>query len=131
MSVSITLPTDLEQFVIMQAKQVGVPVETLLVHTIVEKWDVIRRRQNLTTDESKLLQRLQSLFPSEQTTEYRHLCNQSDSGTLSEPDRLRLISLIEQRDHQNAERLKIVGELATIRSMSVREMMTKLSLQPE
>lgn len=38
MSVSITLPDDLEQFSQRQARLMGVPVETLLACTIVERW---------------------------------------------------------------------------------------------
>lgn len=131
MSVSITLPNDLEQFLQTHARSVGVPVETLLTRTIVDRWDGIRRAPGLPTRETELLLRLQTLFPSEQTREYHALCEQSDAGTLTEPDRERLVSLLEQRDHQNAERLEIVAELAGLRGISLRDMMAELGIRPE
>ena len=131
MSVSITLPGDLEQFLQTQAQYIGVPIETLLLRTIVERWDSIRHTPVLPSGEAELLLRLQTLFPSEQTREYHALCQLSDAGTLMNPDRERLIELIEQRDHQNAERLAILADLARIRGVSVREMMTHLGIRPE
>ena len=131
MSVSITLPTDLEQFLQTHARRVGVPFETLLTRTIVERWDALRRAPGLPTRESELMARLQTLFPPEQTRDYRTLADASDAGTLTEPDRARLLLLLEQRDHQNAERLQIVAELAELRGVSLREMMATLGIQPE
>lgn len=131
MSVSINLPGDLEQFLQAHARRIGVPVETLLTRTIVERWDGIRRAPGLPTRETELLLRLQSLFPPEQTREYLALCHRSDAETLTNPDRERLLTLIEQRDEQNAERLQIVAELAGLRGVSLREMMTELGIRPD
>ena len=131
MSVSITLPDDLERFLQTQARQMGVPVETLLTSTIVERWDGIRRAPGLPSNETELLLRLQNLFPLEQTQEYQSLCRQSDAGALTEPDRERLLMLIEQRDQQNAERLQIVAELARLRGVPLRQMMLELGIRPD
>ena len=131
MSHSISLPNDLEQFLQTQAQHLGVPIETLLTRTIIERWDNLRRAPGLPSRETELLLRLQNLFPPEQTREYQSLCQQSDAGTLAEPDRQRLLTLIEQRDHQNAERLAIVAELASLRGIPLRDMMTHLGIRPE
>ncbi len=131
MSVSITLPNELEQFLRTHAGHVGVPVETLLARTIAERWDGVRQAPGLPTRETELLLRLQTLFPPEQTLEYRTMCERSDAGTLTDPERERLLVLIEQRDHQNAERLAIVAELAKLRGVSLREMMSSLGIKPE
>jgi len=130
MSVSITLPNELEQFLQTHAQQVGIPMETLLTRTIIERWDAMRRAPSLPESETDLLLRLQSLFPAEQTREYRALCESSDARELSESDRERLLLLIEQRDFQNAERLQIVAKLAELRGMPLRDMMTALGIQP-
>lgn len=129
MTVSITLPNDLEQFLQTQAQRMGVPIETLLTRTIIERWDSIRRTPGLPSREAELLLRLQTLFPPEQTALYYALCAQSDTGTLMEADRERLLNLIEQRDHQNAERLAIVAELAQLRGVSLRETMIQLRVR--
>ena len=131
MSLTITLPNELEQFLQSHAQQVGVPVETLLTRTIVERWDGVRRAPGLPIGESKLLLRLQTLFPPEQTHEYHTLCAKSDAGTLTDAERERFFALLEQRDHQNAERLEIVADLAQLRGVSLREMMAQLGIRPE
>jgi hypothetical protein len=131
MSVSITLPSDLEQFLQTHAQRLGVPIETLLTRTIIERWDSVRRTPGLPDREAELLMRLQTLFPPELTSEYHALCEQSDAGTLTPTGRERLLQLIEDRDHQNAERLAIVAELAGVHGVSLREMMAQLGIRPE
>lgn len=131
MSVSITLPGELERFLTTQARQMGVPVETLLVRTIVQHWDGMRRTSGLPIEETELFLRLQTLFPQEQTQEYHALCEKSDRGVITELERIALLSLIEQRDQQNAERLALIAELAQRRGVSFREMMTELGIRPD
>ena len=131
MSVSVTLPNDLEQFLQAYAYSIGVPVETLLARTIIEQWDAVRYNLGLPSRESELLLRLQDLFPPEQTHEYKILCGKSDTGTLSDSERERFLAVLEQRDVQNAERLQIVAELANLRSIPLREMMATLGIRPE
>lgn len=130
MSVSITLPTDLEQYLHAYARHTGISVEALLTRTVVERWGRSNHGPGAANRESDLLLRLQSLFPPEQTLEYQTLCNQSDAGTLTQGDRARLLALVEQRDHQNAERLEVVAELADLRGKSPREMMVHLGIRP-
>jgi hypothetical protein len=131
MSLTITLPNELEQFLQNHAQRVGVPIETLLTRTIVERWDGVRRAPGLPNGESELLLRLQTLFPPEQTREYHALCEKSDAGTLTQTERERFLALLEQRDHQNAERLEIVAELAQQRGVSFREIMAQLGIRAE
>ncbi len=85
---------------------------------------------SFTLTEEEALSRIQTLFPPDQTAEYLSLCEKSDAETLSETERERLLNLIEIRDHQNAERLALVAELAEIRGVSIREMMTQLEIRP-
>jgi hypothetical protein len=131
MSVTITLPNELEQFLENHAQSIGVPVETLLARTIVEHWEGIRRASGFPRRESELLLRLQTLFSPEQTRQYHALCEKRDSDTLTDAEREQFLALLEQRDHQNAERLEIVAELAQLRGVSLREMMASLAIQPE
>jgi len=131
MSVTITLPNELEQFLQNHAQSVGVPVETLLARTIVERWEGVRRAPGLPKRESELLLRLQTLFSPEQTHEYHTLCEKSDNDTLTGAEREQFLAMLEQRDHQNAERLEIVAELAQLRGTSLREMMASLGIRPE
>jgi len=41
------------------------------------------------------------------------------------------LSLIEQRDHNNAQRLEIVAAIAELRGITFREAMATLGTQPE
>lgn len=131
MAVSITLPGELEHFLRKQATNLGIPIETLLARTIEERWEAASRATRLPERESELLLRLQMLFPPDQTREYRNLCEKSDCGTITEPERNRLLTLIEARDQENAERLEIVADLAALRGLSLREMMRQLGIRPE
>jgi hypothetical protein len=69
-------------------------------------------------------------FPAVQTVEYHQLCEKSDAETLTEAERERFLTLLKQRDHQNAERFEIVAELARQRGTSVREAMPQLGMRP-
>lgn len=131
MSVPVTLPSELEQFLQAQALRLGVPIEILLSRTIEERWSAASRARSLSTYESELLLRLQNAFPPEQTQEYRELCRRSDEGTLTQEEREHLLALIEQRDLQNADRLEILGALARLRGVSLRAVMEQLGIQPE
>jgi hypothetical protein len=131
MSLTITLPDELEQFLQDHARHVGVPIETLIARTIMERWDGVRRGPGLPNRESELLLRLQTLFSPEQTREYHALCDKSDAGTLTDAERERFLALLEQRDHQNAERLEIVADLAQLRGVPFREMAAQLGMRPE
>jgi hypothetical protein len=125
------LPDELEQFLKGYARRVGVPVETLLTRTIIERWGTASRAPSLPAREADLLLRLQNLFPPEQTAEYQELCRRSDKGTITDTERERLIALIEQRDHQNAERLETLAELAELRGVNLREVMADLGVAPD
>ena len=131
MSLTITLPSELEQFLHTQAHCIGVPVETLLARTIAERWDSVRRAPGLPARESEVLLRLQAIFLPEQTREYHTLRDKSDAETLTAAERERFLALLEQRDHQNAERLELVAELAQLRGLSLRDMMAQLGIRPE
>lgn len=131
MSLTITLPNELEKFLESHAHRVGIPVETLLAQTIEQRWDGLRRARGLPNRESELMLRLQTLFSSKQTREYRAFCEKSDNGTLTESEREQFLALLEQQDLQNAERLEIIAELALLRGVSLREMMALLEVRPE
>ena len=131
MTVSITLPDELEQFLREQAVVAGVPVETLLRRTVEERWGTASRNREAATRESELLLKIQSAFSPEQTLEYQQLCQRSDDRTLTEPERARLLMLLEERDLQNAVRLEALGELARLRGVSLRALMAGLGIGPE
>lgn len=59
------------------------------------------------------------------------LCQRSDDGMITEKERERLLELIEERDLQNAERLKVLIELAKERGITLREIMAELGIRPE
>jgi len=127
MTITLEVPSELEGPLQRAARVQGVDIETYLLNSARHQL----RPDVLSEAESILFLRLQSLFPPEQSQEYRSLCHQSDSDVISQADRERLLSLIEQRDIKNAERLEIVAELAKLRAVPVHEMMAQLGIRPD
>jgi hypothetical protein len=131
MSVSITLPNSLEEFLSAEASRQGVPLEKLLSTTIEERWSGVSQTPHLSTQETALLLEIQNAFPQEQTLEWQALRKKSDSESLTDAERERFLQINEERDLQNAQRLEAIGKLAHLRNISVRELMKQLGIRPE
>ena len=131
MILAVSVPTEIEHFLRSQATQLGVPIETLLSRTIEERWSASANAVSLSLLETELIHKLNLLTPIAHTSEYKDLCAQSDSGTISSSNRHRLLELIESRDQQNAERLEVLGELARLRGISLRSLMFEFEIRPD
>jgi hypothetical protein len=111
MSVSITLPNDLEEFLQREAARQGVPL--------------------FSERETQLLLKIQNAFPVEQTRLWHQLRDRGEAETLTPEEREHLLRLNEERDLLNANRLEALGEFAQLRGVSVRELMQQLGIRPE
>ena len=74
-------------------------------------------------NEADLLQKVNQTLPFELLERYNFLQQKRATTTLSEIEFQELSDIIEQKELLNAERLKYLGELATIRKVSLRELM--------
>jgi hypothetical protein len=133
MSHTIILPDDLDSWLQKQAHRLGVSVENLLKHTIEERWETASRAHTLSQRESELLLQVQTLFPEAETEEFHTLCRRYDADKLSltETERTRYRELVRQREKQNAVRLRMLGELAKIRGISLDQIIADLDLEPK
>lgn len=79
-------------------------------------------------NEADLLQKVNQTLPIELLERYNFLQQKIVTSTLSEAEFQELSDIVEQKELLNAERLKCLGELAAIRKVSLRELMTDLNL---
>ena len=79
-------------------------------------------------NEANLLQKINRSLPIEVLERYDFLQEKRANKTLSEAEFQELSDIVEQKEMMNVERLKYLGELATIRKVSLRELMKDLNL---
>ena len=79
-------------------------------------------------NEANLLQKINRSLSIEVLERYDFLQEKRANKTLSEAEFQELSDIVEQKEMMNVERLKYLGELATIRKVSLRELMKDLNL---
>ena len=115
MSLTITLPPDLETRLRDDASRERLPVE-----------EVAARR----LQEADLLRRIFAYFPPEETREMRALVRKREAGTLTGAEMELLNELAHRREAKNAARFSDVLALARLRGASHRQIMTELGIRP-
>ncbi len=124
MSVTITLPEDLEHRVIEDAARQGLPVEELVNRELRNLWPP----QELS--ESKLLMEINDGFPSAFWERYKTLRALLDEHTLTGSDHdefLKMVNLVEQKQ---ATRLEALAQLAKLRGVTLSTIIRTLGLEP-
>jgi len=74
-------------------------------------------------NEAELLIKINRTLPTETLERYQILQNKRNETSLTETEFQELSNIVEQKELLNAERLKYLRELATIRKKSLREVM--------
>jgi hypothetical protein len=116
MSLTITLPPEVESRLREDARRELVPVE-----------EVAARR----LQEAELLRRIFAYFPPEETREMRALGRKRQAdGALSAAEAERLMELAHRREEKNAARLSDILQLARLRGVSHRQVMAELGIRP-
>lgn len=87
-----------------------------------------RQTDFIPKNEADLLQKINQNLPIELLERYEFLQQKRATSILSEIEFQELSDIVEQKELLNAERLKYLGELATIRKVSLRELMKDLNL---
>ena len=80
--------------------------------------------------ETELLHLINEGFSDEFYTRYEDLLDKQDEDTLTPDECDELISMNDRLELHQAERLRYVGELATLRNMTFDAMMQSLGIQP-
>jgi hypothetical protein len=115
MPTTITLPGDLETRYRAEAQREGVPMEV---------WAARRLEEN------ELLWRIRIAVPDDETRELHRLLRKQRSGIITEAERECLLTLVEARERQAAQRMEDLGALARLRGIPVRELMNRLGIRP-
>ena len=114
-ALTITLQPEFEQRLIEEAANEGLTVEQLATQRLVE---------------ADLLWRIRTAVPLSQTRQLHKLLRLSKAGTLTESERVQLLSLLDEREERGARRLQDLMLLSHLRSTPVRMLMEQLGINP-
>ena len=87
-----------------------------------------RQTEFLPKNETELLTKINKTLATEVLERYQILQQKRNAQTLTNTEFEELSKIVEQKEQLNAERIKHLGELATIRNKSLREVMQELDL---
>ncbi len=90
-----------------------------------------RRAPSLSTAETDLLRQINQGLPESTRLRFHVLKEKRDAATLTPVEYEELLTLIEQVETRDVERLQALTELAAIRNISVRQLMHQLGLLPK
>ena len=129
MSLTISLPPDVEKRISEEAARTGLDASSLALK-------ILLRDPNGTAmgeREAELVAQIHRLSvpksPAEQRR-YRALKQKNQSGTISEEERIRLFEIIDADEWRTVERLKFLVELAKLREQELPEVIDSLGLTP-
>ena len=100
---------------------------------LVAQLQTLRRQANLPrlpVQESELLRRINQSAPTELQQRYDALRRKRRRSKLSRQEQQELLSLTQQMEQLDVERLQLLAQLATLRKLSLPELMQQLGLEP-
>jgi hypothetical protein len=128
MSITITLPHELETQVHHAAQRAGVATSTYVAHLLQRHLD--QASMALSATEAELLQQI-NLGLSEITwQQYHQLAQKLQDATLQPDEQKELIKITDQVEQANVRRLKALIQLAQLRNTTLDQLMDDLGLRP-
>jgi hypothetical protein len=129
MSLTIQLPSSLEQRIRDNAVRQGIPLENLVAQILASGINKLDLDEEEKIREAELLQRIRlTVVPESELGEYYRLSVLRQAEQLQEQEYVQLISLTHRVEAIHAERLKYVAELAQLRGVPLRQTMSDLGL---
>ncbi len=129
MSLTIQLPSSLEQQIRDNAVRQGISLEKLIAQILVSGINRFDFEDEKKLREADLLQRIRlTVVPEAELGEYYRLSVLRQAEQLQEHEYERLIRLSHRVEAIHAERLKYVAELAELRGIPLRQAMSDLGL---
>jgi iron-sulfur cluster repair protein YtfE (RIC family) len=129
MSLTIQLPSLLEQQIRENAVRQGIPLEKLVAQILASGINKLDSGGDEKIREAELLQRIRlTVVPETELGEYYRLSVLRQAEQLQEQEYERLISLTHRVEAIHAERLKYVAELAQLRGIPLRQAISELGL---
>lgn len=89
---------------------------------------VRRETPNTQKEEALLLEKINKSLPFEQVERFRTLNQKRIESGISEQENAELLVLLEKTEKLNVSRLKYLTSLASLRKISVRELMNQLGI---
>ena len=126
MSLTITLPPDVERRIAEEAAREGVSVDELASRTLQIRWATTPM-----LSEAQLLERINEGFSEAFWERYRVLQQQMREGTLPESDRTEYLVMVAQVEARQTQRLAQLSELAKRRGTDLLTLIQELGLEPE
>lgn len=129
MSLTIQLPSSLEQQIRDNAMRQGISLEKLIAQILVSGINKFDFQDEKKLRETELLQRIRlTVMPEAELGEYYRLSVLRQAEQLQEYEYERLVTLTHRVEAIHAERLKYVAELAELQGVSLRQAMSDLGL---
>lgn len=126
MSLTISLPPDVERRLAEEAEREGMTADELASRTLQIRWATAPM-----LSESQLLERINEGFSEVFWERYQTLQGQMRNEVLSETDRTEYLAMVGQVEKRQTERLGQLSELARRRGVSLFQVIHDLGLEPE
>lgn len=123
MSLTISLPPDVERRIAEDAVREGLTAEELASRTLQIRWATAPM-----LSESQLLEKINEGFPEAFWQRYQSLQKQMREEVLPEADRPEYLEMVAQVEKRQTERLGQLSELAQCRGVSLPELIRELGL---
>jgi hypothetical protein len=131
MSLTINLPTTVEQQFRQEAATNGLSFDTYLLRLLQQAANLSRKQPNPKQfSESELLKKINLDISDAEWTSYRHLIGLMRAETLTEKEHEVLMALGDKIEIANVNRVKYLFELAELRGISVEKLMKNLGITP-
>ncbi|MBT9317306.1 hypothetical protein [Leptothoe spongobia] len=134
MALTIEITPELEHQIKQAAERAGLTPDTyvlqLLHQSLQQQAPKKAIEAQLPKEQADLIQIINQSFSDIEWQRYHSLIGKRDSETLTPEEHEDLVTLSDQLEEANAERIQAVADLAKLRCMSVNALMPELDLQP-
>ncbi len=131
MSLTINLPTNIEQQFRQEAATNGLSLDIYLQRLLQQAAHISRKQPNhQQLLESDLLKKINLDISEAEWTNYRHLMGLLRAERITEKEHETLKDLGDKIETANAQRVKYLFELAELKGISVERLMKNLGIEP-
>ena len=131
MSLTINLPTTVEQKIRKEADTNGLSLDIYLLRLLQQATKKSQKQSHSKQFlESELLKKINLDISEEEWTSYRYLIGLMRAENITPQEQGTLINLGDKIEIANAERVKYLFELAELRGISVETLMKNLGIEP-
>jgi hypothetical protein len=128
MTIHLNVNSELERRLVKAADQLGLTPDMYIMRLLQRELNNQAVSARLSSEESKLLKKINTTLSSAKWGRYRILLAKRDAEILTEQEQTELISLSDKIEEANVRRMKAVVELARLRKTTVPALMDTLGL---